>query len=103
MSTAENETTIGYSVFETFEECYQYNENACFIADTVQNAQRQLRESAYYSIRSVRCDFHEGVLTLRGCLSTYYLKQVAQTLVAKVEGVQLINNRVDVPETSARS
>ncbi len=42
MSTAENETTIGYSVFETFEECYQYNENACFIADTVQNAQRFL-------------------------------------------------------------
>ncbi len=42
MSTAENEITIGYSVFETFEECYQYNENACFIADTVQNAQRFL-------------------------------------------------------------
>ncbi len=66
-------------------------------------AQRQLRESAYYSIRSVRCDFHEGVLTLRGCLATYYLKQVAQTLVAKVEGVQLINNRVEVPEPSVRS
>ena len=72
--------------------------------DAVQElAQRQLRESAYYSIRSVRCDFHEGVLTLRGCLSTYYLKQVAQTLVAKVEGVQLINNRVEVPEPSVRS
>ena len=25
---------LGYSVFETFEECYQYNENACFIAAT---------------------------------------------------------------------
>ncbi len=25
---------VGYSVFEMFEECYQYNENACFIAAT---------------------------------------------------------------------
>ena len=28
------QTQVGYSVFETFEECYQYNENACFIAAT---------------------------------------------------------------------
>ncbi len=28
------EAQVGYSVFETFEECYQYNENACFIAAT---------------------------------------------------------------------
>ena len=30
----DSQTQIGYSVFETFEECYQYNENACFIAAT---------------------------------------------------------------------
>ncbi len=28
------EAHVGYSVFETFEECYQYNENACIIAAT---------------------------------------------------------------------
>ena len=39
MTTAESETTIGYSVFDTFEECYQYNEDACFIADSVKNAE----------------------------------------------------------------
>ena len=25
---------VGYSIFETFAECYQYNENACIIAAT---------------------------------------------------------------------
>ncbi len=30
----QSQTQVGYSVFETFEECYQYNENACFIAAT---------------------------------------------------------------------
>ena len=29
---------IGYSVFDIGEECYEYNENACFIASTVEGA-----------------------------------------------------------------
>jgi hypothetical protein len=34
MSTASPDAHVGYSVFEIFEECWQYNENACFIAST---------------------------------------------------------------------
>ncbi len=34
MDLQQAESDVGYSVFETFEECYQYNENACFIAAT---------------------------------------------------------------------
>ncbi len=34
MDLQQVEAHVGYSVFETFEECYQYNENACFIAAT---------------------------------------------------------------------
>ena len=34
MDLQQAEAQVGYSVFETFEECYQYNENACFIAAT---------------------------------------------------------------------
>ena len=40
MSPPKENTTIGYSVLETFEECYQYNENACFIADSIPGAER---------------------------------------------------------------
>ena len=32
------------------------------------------------------CEFGEGVLVLRGQVSTFYLKQVAQTLVREVDG-----------------
>ena len=34
MDVQQAEAHVGYSVFETFEECYQYYENACFIAAT---------------------------------------------------------------------
>jgi len=33
---------VGYSVFDTGQECYEYNENACFIAATRQAAQEFL-------------------------------------------------------------
>ena len=59
-------------------------------------AQSRLRKSAYHELRLVSCDFHEGVLTLRGRISSFYLKQVAQTLVRELDGVEEINNRLEV-------
>ena len=32
--TAQNERIIGYSGFDVFEECYGYNENACYMVDS---------------------------------------------------------------------
>lgn len=40
MATKENEPVIGYSGFETFEECYGYDEDACFIAGSEAAADR---------------------------------------------------------------
>jgi hypothetical protein len=42
MVLQQGETLIGYSVFETFEECYQYNEDACFIASDRDGAEEFL-------------------------------------------------------------
>ena len=42
MSVHDPRLLIGYSVFDTGEECYEYNENACFIASTRQAAQEFL-------------------------------------------------------------
>jgi hypothetical protein len=39
---------IGYSGFDTFEECYSYFENSCFIADTAESADQFMRNS-YFS------------------------------------------------------
>lgn len=43
MDRQESETIVGYSVFEKFEECYQYNEDACFIADSRRSAETFLK------------------------------------------------------------
>jgi osmotically-inducible protein OsmY len=62
-------------------------------------AQALLRASNYLAIRHVSCEFHEGVLTLRGSVPSYYLKQVAQSVViSRLKGVAIINNRLEVPQ-----
>jgi osmotically-inducible protein OsmY len=43
------------------------------------------------------------VLVLRGCLPTYYLKQVAQEVVAHLEGVEGVENQIQVVPGASRS
>jgi osmotically-inducible protein OsmY len=59
-------------------------------------AETRLRRSGYPELRNVSCRFFEGVLTLRGGVPSWYLKQVAQSLVLPIEGVQELNNRLEV-------
>jgi len=39
--------TIGYSAFRLFDECYEYNENACYIADTPESLRGFLTDAAF--------------------------------------------------------
>jgi len=59
-------------------------------------AQARLMKSSYLELHHVLCEFHEGVLTLRGCVSRYYLKQVAQNAVRRLDGVAEIDNQLKV-------
>jgi hypothetical protein len=59
-------------------------------------ARATLRRSAYFELRDVSCDFSGGVLTLRGRVPSYHLKQLAQVAVAAVPGVVEIDNHVEV-------
>ncbi len=59
-------------------------------------ADRCLRSNPYLALKNVSCDLLDGVLVLRGCLPTYYLKQVAQEAVSSLEGVQRIDNQIQV-------
>lgn len=63
-------------------------------------AQSRLRGSCYRQLHLVSCEFHEGVLTLRGHVSSFYLKQLAQTLIRELDGVAQINNRLEVAAPS---
>ncbi len=59
-------------------------------------ARQQLRASTCPSVRNVRCEHHEGVLVLRGRVSSYYHKQMAQEAVRRLRGVEEICNVVEV-------
>jgi osmotically-inducible protein OsmY len=59
-------------------------------------AHSRLRNSGHQELRLVSCDFHEGVLTLRGQVSSFYLKQVAQELIRRLDGAEEVNNHLEV-------
>jgi osmotically-inducible protein OsmY len=68
-------------------------------------AQRRLHQSPYYFLRWLTCHFDRGVLTLRGRVPDNRLREFAETIVARIEGVQVIENQVEVcdPASWARS
>jgi hypothetical protein len=59
-------------------------------------ARRTLSESPYPVLRRVVCRFDHGVLTMRGRLSSFFLKQMAQTAVSRLEGIERIDNFIEV-------
>ncbi len=58
-----------------------------------------LRESGYSELRRIDCSCEEGILVLSGSVSSYYLKQVAQTLVGKLTNRGRILNQIKVPHS----
>ncbi|MGO8751877.1 MAG: BON domain-containing protein [Thermoguttaceae bacterium] len=69
-----------------------------FSASAVLNtAAKLLRNVPYASVRRLSCECDDlGVLVLRGTLPSFYLKQLAQEAVAKIEGVSCIANETVV-------
>ena len=59
-------------------------------------AGQQLQRSSYPQLWKIACEFHEGVLTLRGIVSSFFMKQLAHVAVADVSGVKKVANRLDV-------
>jgi hypothetical protein len=65
-----------------------------------------VEQSAYEIIASHHCfhgrargfefDQNGDVLTIRGCVPSFYLKQVLQGLLKNLEGVERIDNQVEV-------
>jgi hypothetical protein len=74
----------------------------CFTArpthqlDPAELAENRLRRSGFPALQQITCEYCAGVLTLRGHLSRYYLKEVALNVVARPEGVQRIDNQIEV-------
>ncbi|MCA9160842.1 MAG: BON domain-containing protein [Planctomycetales bacterium] len=69
--------------------------------DVQSRAQASLRGCPYREVQKTTCLFHKGVLLLRGEVSSYYLKQIAQTVLMNVEGVNHIVNTIHVRTADA--
>jgi osmotically-inducible protein OsmY len=59
-------------------------------------AEALLQHHSYLTLRNISCAAHGNTLILRGCLPTYYLKQLAQEAVSFLEGVDQVVNDIQV-------
>jgi osmotically-inducible protein OsmY len=69
--------------------------------DSVSNrVRRALQQCGYHDLCGLHCEDDDGVLVLRGQVGSYYLKQIAQTVAARVPGIERIDNQLNVLERS---
>lgn len=59
-------------------------------------ARRRLGASPYPELRRISCEHRRGAIILEGRVRSYYMKQVAQTLIGNVPGVGTIVNCLEV-------
>ena len=63
-------------------------------------ARAKLQKSSYYSVRQVSCDVCQCVVMLSGRVPSFYMKQMAQSVVLHLlEGRLVIDNQLEVDQT----
>lgn len=55
-----------------------------------------LNESPYLVRRKLRFETSEGRVVLRGTVASYFQKQMAQEALRRIEGVEAIENQLEV-------
>jgi hypothetical protein len=87
------------------EDFIRIDEAADLCGIVLQRVKGRLSQSCHFTRhwREIECDFREGILTLRGCVPSFYLKQVLQSILKDVPGVRRIDNRVDVVSAAGLS
>jgi osmotically-inducible protein OsmY len=55
-----------------------------------------IREHPHLKRRNLRFETQEGRVVLRGTVGTYYQKQMAQEALRRLEGVERIENQLEV-------
>lgn len=60
------------------------------------SAVSMLKESGYGAVARLECRVDHGVVELAGVVPSFYLKQVAQAVVQRLDSIQGIRNEVQV-------
>lgn len=64
--------------------------------------EQRLGSSGYLALRRIRCECDGDVLSLRGCVPSYFLKQVAQAIAGDTAGIRRVDNQIQVLSSAAR-
>ena len=59
-------------------------------------ALKLLQPSGFAAVRRLRCEVTEAVVIVQGVVPSYYLKQMAQSAVLRLDGVRSVRNLVEV-------
>ena len=62
----------------------------------VRDALRFFRNSSYSELRTIQCESRDDVLILRGQVSTFFMKQLAQERIRSIKGVNAVINDLQV-------
>jgi osmotically-inducible protein OsmY len=61
-----------------------------------EEANKRLQQSLYLELQPIICNFRRGVMTLYGVVSSFHVRQIAQELVQGLEGIEIIDNQLEV-------
>ncbi len=95
LSMKQSTSTAAATLAPTFQ-VRSSDEGNALATQVAHQAKERLGSTSYHFLRFVDCCYQNGVLTLRGRVPSFYLKQMAQSVLANLEGVDRIDNRVDV-------
>ena len=65
------------------------------------DALRFFRSSNYSELRTIQCESRYDVLILRGQVSTFFMKQLAQERIRSMEGVRAVINDLQVVDPTS--
>lgn len=80
----------------TNEKCFEFPTHRLSTTDLAKKIELTYDRMGYRSLANVYCETDGSHIVLKGETPTFYLKQVAQVIAAKVAGVGSINNQINV-------
>jgi len=63
--------------------------------------ERAFAANGYMPLDVIEVNVHEGFVTLKGRVPSYYLKQMAQTAIIGHDGIERIQNEIEVVSTGS--
>lgn len=81
---------------QTKQKSFEFPTNRLNTTDLAKKIELTYDRMGYRSLATVYCETDGSHIVLKGETPTFYLKQVAQVIAAKVSGVESINNQINV-------